>query len=329
MTKNGYLYVYVSNETPNINVFFDNLQVTHIAGPLVEETHYYPFGLTMAGISSRAASSLENRKKFNDGTELASKEFSDGSGLELYETNYRSLDPQIGRFLQVDPLADISVESSPFSYAYNNPILLNDPLGLIADSTDKKGNVWHGLPDVLVTSSKKPSNKTFNQIADFGFSLGWNSRIRINNYVNILANARREYEAGTMLLEDASWLRYTSLVKSREQLTLSGKFLSQLFKSNPKAYQDYLRYLQNLKDKNFARQLSVFTPNQNWTKVARLGKILGPGIQIGAELFEYTTIISQQKTIDQVEDDYDSWFNPVMKLWRPIENYLKTLGPKK
>jgi RHS repeat-associated protein len=124
--KNGFVYIYCSNESP-VNVFFDNLQVVHTRGPILEETHYYPFGLTMAGISSKSAGSLENKKKFNRGAELQSKEFSDGSGLELYTTFYRSLDPQIGRWWQIDPKPDQS--QSPYSSMNNNPLLFNDPLG--------------------------------------------------------------------------------------------------------------------------------------------------------------------------------------------------------
>ncbi|MFT3677215.1 MAG: RHS repeat-associated core domain-containing protein [Chitinophagaceae bacterium] len=142
ISKGGYLYIYVSNETPNVDVFFDNLQVSHIRGPILEETHYYPFGLTMAGISSKALAFGEpgNNRKWNVGSELASKEFSDGSGLELYETFYRSIDPQIGRFWQIDPEFEAQENSSPYESMGNNPISNMDPLG---DFKTKFGAKWH------------------------------------------------------------------------------------------------------------------------------------------------------------------------------------------
>jgi RHS repeat-associated protein len=108
----------------------------------MEETHYYPGGLVMSGISSKAAGGIQNKYLYN-GKEKQAKEFSDGSGLEMYDFKYRFYDMQLGRFFNQDRLADKFAYMSPYQFCSNNPIWLREIDGLEGvkyTETDANGN---------------------------------------------------------------------------------------------------------------------------------------------------------------------------------------------
>jgi RHS repeat-associated protein len=94
----------------------------------------------MAGISSKALSfgGAENKYKYN-GKELQSTEFSDGSGLELFDYGARLQDPQLGRWWEQDKFAEVYVALTPYQYAANNPIKIIDEAGHLLK--DKDGNL--------------------------------------------------------------------------------------------------------------------------------------------------------------------------------------------
>nr|WP_295869882.1 DUF6443 domain-containing protein [uncultured Chitinophaga sp.] len=159
--KTGFIYAYTSNESPQ-DVYFDNVTVGLNSGPLLEEAHYYPFGLVMAGISYnslRGTNYPENKFKYN-GKELQNKEFSDGSGLEWHDYGARMYDHQLGRWHSVDQLTDKHPNWTPYNYVVNNPMLLVDPDGRdwrITMTKDKNGDTHYGITftGVIYNSSGK------------------------------------------------------------------------------------------------------------------------------------------------------------------------------
>ncbi len=117
--EEGYVFMYVSNNSP-VNVYFDDVTFTYTPTNIIQYNEYYPFGLQTSNSWTR--DNNRNDYLYNAGSEL-------NAASGWYETFFRGYDPALGRFLQVDPLATKFASQTPYNYAVNNPVMLNDPSG--------------------------------------------------------------------------------------------------------------------------------------------------------------------------------------------------------
>jgi RHS repeat-associated protein len=188
ISKSGYLYVYASNES-SVPVFFDNMQLVHNRGALLEENHYSAFGGKLQAISSAAATMVVNKYQYN-GKELQSKEFADGSGLEALDFGARLLDPQLGVWHTIDPLADISRRWSPYNYCYNNPLRFVDPDGMAAEEVNGGTKFTGADAQNFVSGLQKRVREQQGSAGVGGGSRADNITGCLSNYLTQIENSR-------------------------------------------------------------------------------------------------------------------------------------------
>jgi len=116
---------------------------------VLEENHYYPFGLkhTEALLKKDIFYEKEDEewlKKVDLVSEIKKgivvpnsgyqykyngKEWQDELNLNLYDYGARNYDPALGRWMNLDPLANMYPSTSPYAFVNNNPLIFVDPDG--------------------------------------------------------------------------------------------------------------------------------------------------------------------------------------------------------
>lgn len=152
ITEPGYVYIYLSNEEPGTEVYFDDFKVTHTKSPVIQSDDYYPFGLTFN--SYKRESSLENKIKFQG------QEHIDDLDLGWVSFKWRNHMPDIGRFFNVDPIAEDYYYNSPYAFSENKVVAHIELEGLEAESIKKEA-------EKVVTPIVNEVKEKYQQVQDF------------------------------------------------------------------------------------------------------------------------------------------------------------------
>src|SRR6056297_3713365 len=132
-TSGEYHYdYYLKDHLGNTRVLFTDSAGT---AQVLQVSNYYPFGMQMAGPSYDS----DNLKYLYNGKELHDDQVM-GAQLNWYSYGARFYNPQIGRWMNIDPMAEKYDAFSPYNYCVNDPVNRVDPDGM--EPVDLKPWYW-------------------------------------------------------------------------------------------------------------------------------------------------------------------------------------------
>jgi len=137
----------------------------------------------------------------------------------MYDAVNRMYDPQLGRFGQIDELAEASWEESPYSFAHNNPILFNDPLGLNPQDSVR-------APDGEMVADKG----SMPEVVIVGIPNGFWAKQRL--YYDIMSSLERQGATIDQIQQDdlrEMMYRFDAITKNREAVNESTRAGDEIF----------------------------------------------------------------------------------------------------
>ncbi len=120
MQQGGYLAVFVSNKSTGVTAWFDDIDIKFYRGKLLEENHYYPYGMVL---NQSHSTTVKPQNTFLYQT----KELNKTKHLYWNDFHARQYDAQLGRFTTLDPMGQ---DHSGFMGMGNNPVSNVDPDGM-------------------------------------------------------------------------------------------------------------------------------------------------------------------------------------------------------
>jgi RHS repeat-associated protein len=122
--QDGYVTAFVGNES-DVDVYFDDVTVELRQGLQVQETHYDPTGLELAGLTGTTPGLKSlSQYKFNG------KEFQPDLGLNWNHQDWRFFDTQLARWHVTDPEIENGQEAwTPYSFGFDNAVRYADADG--------------------------------------------------------------------------------------------------------------------------------------------------------------------------------------------------------
>lgn len=122
----SFAYEYtIKDEQGNNRITFSDLDNNGqlVKTEILQQNHYYPFGMRMNGIDNRFVSA---KNLYQYGGKEEQEEF----GLKLFDFGPRYYDPAIGRWHAPDIKLEKYHHQSSYAYVSNNPVTLSDPTGM-------------------------------------------------------------------------------------------------------------------------------------------------------------------------------------------------------
>lgn len=205
--EDGYKFFYVYNYTDHLG----NIRVSYGFDPdtqtlkTLEENHYYPFGLKHTNYNTYKRKFTQDEppldtppstlgtdfkiKQIPGGETLAYKyryngqEYQDELGLNMYDYGARNYDPALGRWMNIDPLAEKDRRWTPYKYCYNNPLRFIDPDGMGEFEPTKTGDLIIEEGDTEEKLLKEYGVKVNWAKADKGFNFSPGQKINLDNNV--------------------------------------------------------------------------------------------------------------------------------------------------